>query len=326
MAAQRDQVTGPVLPREARGAHFKSLDRLFTVILAASFVVHSGFYVALARTHPATEVTLEEIPDRYARVIVPERLPRPPGPPPAAEKAPEPPPAPAPQKQDAADERRAETPEQVARRKAVRSAAVARAVQSKGLLKVLGALGPGAAAGGSIADVFGSGGRIGDVASALSGAGGVAIATDPRAGPRRGGGDAAAASIGQLATTGGGKVGLGAKTEVRVAGHVSAEAADVDSSEVDQGKLGAFVRARMGLIKACYENALKRNPGLTGRVSIRFTILETGALVDVVAAQSSLAAGDVAACITSTMRGWRTPFRPSGPVTVEYPFVFQPVN
>ena len=28
----------------------------------------------------------------------------------------------------------------------------------------------------------------------------------------------------------------------------------------------------------------------------------------------------------NTMRTWRTQFRPSGPVTVEYPFVFAPVN
>ena len=323
MAAQREERPGPVLPREARGAHFKSLDRRFSVILAVSFAVHSGFYVALARTTPATEVTLEEIPDRYAKVIIPERLPRPPAQRPE-EKKPEAAPPPPP-RQDPPDGKKPETPEQLAQRRAARSAAVAKAVQSKGLLKVLGALGPGAATG-AVADVFGTGGRMGDVASALSGAGGVAVATEPRAGARKGGGEAGAASIGQLATTGAGKVALGAKTEVKVTGSVAAEAAEVDSSEVDQGKLGAFVRARMGLIKACYENALKRNPGLTGRISIRFTILETGALADVVAAQSSLASGEVAACITTTMRAWRTPFRPSGPVTVEYPFVFQPVN
>jgi hypothetical protein len=30
----------------------------------------------------------------------------------------------------------------------------------------------------------------------------------------------------------------------------------------------------------------------------------------------------VAACIIGTMRTWRTPFRPSSTVAVEYPFVF----
>ena len=315
------EVPKPALPKEAKGAHFKSMDRLFSVVLVVSFALHSGFYIALANTELPKEVTLEEIPDRYAKVLIPERMPKPPEK--KEEKKAE---APAQQKQEKAEEKKAETQEQVAQKKAARAAAVAKAVQSKGILKVLGALGPGTG-GGAVADVFGSGGGMGDVASALSGAGGVAVATDPGAGGgRKGGGEGGAASIGNLATTGGGKVGLGTKTEVKVSGSVAAEEAEVDSSDIDQGKLGAFVRARMGLIKACYENALKRNPALKGKISIRFTILETGALSDISTAQNSLGSAEVASCIMNTMRSWRTQFRPSGPVTVEYPFVFQPVN
>jgi outer membrane biosynthesis protein TonB len=301
------------LPKEAQGNHFRSLDRLFAIVLGLSFAVHTGAYVALARTDVPTEVTLEEIPDRYAKVLIPERLPKPPEkaeekkPEPVAEKKAE-------EKKPDADKKQ-EAPEAVAARKAARAAAVAKAVQSKGILKVLGALGPGTG-GGAVADVFGTGGGIGDVASALSGAGGVAVANDPgTAGGRKGAGQVEAASIGDLATTGGGKVAYGAKTEVRVSGSVA-----------DQGKLAAFVKARQGLIKACYENALKRNPNLKGKISIRFTILETGGLSEIAAAQNGLGSPEVAACIVQTMRSWRTQFRPSGPVTVEYPFVFSPVN
>ncbi len=82
----------------------------------------------------------------------------------------------------------------------------------------------------------------------------------------------------------------------------------------------------MGLVKACYENALKRNPNLKGKLTIRFTILETGGLADIVTAMNSIGSSEVATCIIGTMRTWRTQFRPSGPVTVEYPFVFSPVN
>jgi TonB family protein len=324
------EVPRPELPKEARGAHFKSLDRLFTVVLAVSFLLHSGAYIALANTDvPSREVTLEEIPDRYARVLLPERLAKPP-----EQKKDEKKKVDAPvdpdkkEKVEKAEEKKpAENPEQVAQKKADRAAAVAKAVQSKGLLKVLGALGSRGGSGPAVADVFGSGGGVGDVASALSGAGGVAVATDPGAGAgRKGGGQGGTASIGSLATAGGGKVGLGAKAEVKVAGSVAAETAEVDSSDIDQGKLSGFVRARMGLIKSCYENALKRNPGLKGKIVIRFTILGTGALDDITTAQNSLGSAEVGACIVSTMRSWRTPFRPSGPATVEYPFVFQPVN
>jgi outer membrane biosynthesis protein TonB len=308
------------LPKAAKGAHFKSMDRLFVSVLAVSLFLHSGAYLALASTDLPKEVTLEEIPDRYARVLIPERLPAPPV---KEEKKAEAVVEQKAEKREAEAEKKQESPEQVAQRKAARAAAVAKAVQSKGILKVLGALGPGTGSG-AVADVFGSGGGIGDVATALSGAGGVAVANDPGAGAgRKGGGEGGAASIGDLATSGGGKVGLGTKTEVRVSGSVAAEEAEIDSSDIDQGKLGAFVRARMGLIKACYENALKRNPNLKGKISIRFTILETGGLAEVTAVQNSVGAPEVAACIVNTMRGWRTQFRPSGPVTVEYPFVFQ---
>jgi outer membrane biosynthesis protein TonB len=314
-----------VLPREARGRHFSSLDKLFGTVLVVSFALHTGAYVALANTEVPKELTLEEIPDRYAKVLIPERLPKPPVPEEkkpekvAEEKKPV-------EEKKAEEQKKAESPEQVAAKKAARTAAIAKAVQSKGILKVLGALGPGTG-GSAVADVFGTGGGIGDVASALSGAGGVAVANDPgAAGGRKGGGQGEAASIGNLATAGGGKVGYGAKTEVRVSGSVAAEEAEVDSADIDQAKLASFVKARMGLIKACYENALKRNPSLKGKIAIRFTILETGALADVTPAQNGLGSPEVASCIVNTMRSWRTQFRPSGPVTVEYPFVFQPVN
>jgi len=178
-----------------------------------------------------------------------------------------------------------------------------------------------------VADVFGTGGGVGDVATALAGAGGVAVATDASAvGGRKGGGQGGTASIGSLATAGGGggKVGYGTKAEVKVSGSVAAEAAEVDSSEVDQGKLGAFVRARFGLVKACYENALKRNPSLKGKLRIRFTILETGGLQDLSVVENGLGSNDVASCVASTMRAWRLPFRPSGPVVAEVPFIFTP--
>jgi len=320
----------PVLPKEAKGNHFKSMDRLFVSLLLVSFLLHGGLYVALANTELPPDVTLEEIPDRYAKVLIPDRQPAAP----VVKEEPKPEAAGEPKAEEKkADQgekkgdRSAESAEQAAARKAARAAAVAKAVSSKGMLKVLGALGPGTGTG-AVADVFGAGGGMTDVATALSGAGGVAVATDPSAGGggRKGGGQGGAASIGDLATTGGGAVGYGAKSEAKVSGSVAAEEAEIDSADIDQQKLGAFVKARFGLIKACYENALKRNPTLKGKISIRFTILETGGLSDIVAAGNSLGSPEVAACIMNTMRTWRTQFRPSGPVTVEYPFVFTPVN
>ncbi len=311
----------PVLPQAARRNRFRTLDRLFVTILIISLAAHVSAYVALARTPVREELTLEEIPDRFAKLLIPERKAEPP-----RKKEERVPPPAEPKKEETKPEEAKkveEDPAKAAARKAAHAAQVAKAVQSKGILRVLGALGPGTRVG-AVADVFGSGG-VGDVASALSGAGGVAVAADPSAvGGRKGGGQGGQASIGDLATGGGGggKVGYGQRSEARVSGSVATESAEIDSSDVDQGKLGAFVRARIGLIKACYENQLKRNPNLKGKIRIRFTILETGGLTDVAVVENSLGSPEVASCIVGTMRGWRTPFRPSGTVTVEYPFVF----
>jgi outer membrane biosynthesis protein TonB len=311
----------PVLPPEARQHRFQTLDRLFVTILAISLSVNVAGYVALANTPSREDVTLEEIPDRFAKLLIPERKPEPPRPVEErkAEPTPEPVKAEEPKK---AEPKKAESEAKVAEDKAARAAEVRKAVQSKGILRVLGALGPGTATG-AVADVFGTGGGFGDVASALSGAGGVAIATDPSAGgARKGGGGGGAATIGDLATSGGGKVALGAKSEARVSGRVAAEDAEIDSPDIDQGKLGSFVRARINSIKTCYENALKRNPSLKGKIRIRFTILETGGLADIVVLENSMGSPEVATCIASFMRSWRTPFHPAGTVSVEYPFVF----
>lgn len=309
----------PKLPREVRKNRFRSMDRLFVLVLLASVGIHFSAYAGLVRVPVAEEVTLEEIPDRFARLLIPERRPEAPK---AEEKKPE---AVVEKKEEKKpDEKRpeAEDPAKVAARKAARAAAVARSVQQKGILRVLGALGPGTGRG-AVADVFGKGGGFGDVAQALSGAGGVAVATEPGGvGARKGGGQGGAASIGDLGTSGGGKVALGAKSDVRVTGTVGVEEADVDSPDVDQARLGGFVRARMSAIKACYENQLKRNPNLRGKIRIRFTILETGGLADVTAVENSLGSAEVVSCIVGTMRSWRTPFRPTGTVQVEYPFVF----
>ena len=127
----------PVLPKEAKGNHFKSMDRLFATVLALSFLFHGGVYVALANTKPPPEVTLEEIPDRYAKVLIPDKLPAPPVEKKeetkvvVEERKPE-------EKKSEGDgkkgDKKAESAEQAAARKAAHAAAVANAVQSKGML------------------------------------------------------------------------------------------------------------------------------------------------------------------------------------------------
>ena len=199
---------------------------------------------------------------------------------------------------------------------------VAGEVQRKGSLRALGSLGrgpmarglPGAMAGGELPS------GLPDAPSArVDGAG------FPE---RRGEGSGAPAVLGDLGTGGGGGArggGAGIGLSSGLGGSsIGIGTGQVGSAEVDQAKLDAFVRARIGGLRACYETQLKRDSRSDGTMRMRFAIRATGELSDVVASESSIASDVMADCLIRILRTWRTPFRPSEAVTVEYPFVFRP--
>lgn len=192
---------------------------------------------------------------------------------------------------------------------------VASEVQRKGILRALESIGRGPMARGLPGTLAG-----GDLASGLPDARRTQV--DPGAVPeRRGGGGGAPAVLGDLGTGGGGgslAFARGVPTSIGIG------ASQVGSAEVDQGKLDSFVRARIGGLRACYETQLKLDQRRDGMVRIRFAILPTGELSDVVAAQNTLGSAVMADCLIRILRTWQTPFRPSEAVSVEYPFVFRP--
>jgi TonB family protein len=97
-----------------------------------------------------------------------------------------------------------------------------------------------------------------------------------------------------------------------------------DWGEPDMAKIQRLFRARFAEVKRCYEAELQRDPQARGRLTLRFTIAEGGALRDVAVARSTFARRDVPGCVVEVVRRWKTPFRPAEPVEVEYPFSFSP--
>lgn len=100
--------------------------------------------------------------------------------------------------------------------------------------------------------------------------------------------------------------------------------ADVTWGEPDGAKVRKWMRRHSKELRRCYESALAGNPNARGRIILRFTISETGALTGVSVTRSTFARRDVATCAVDVVRGWRTPFRPAEPVEVEYPLSFSP--
>jgi len=306
------------LPANVRGSVLSQIDQFFFIILAVSLAVHfsGATFIACQPMPEERELSLDELPDRFVKAMMPVEV-KPPPPTQVADSGPK--------KEEKKDEPKADREGEKATSNAQKKAALEQKVARSGLLKVIGSASGG---GGAFEDVLGGSSGVGDVASALSGASGVGVATSEAlaAGGPKGGTAGSAAGIGDLGTSGGGNVNLGEKAAATVRGGVQMQAPEVESKDVDREKLAGFVRARKSAIQACYERELKRNPSLKGRVVVRFTITTQGSTTDIEIEENSLGNDAVASCIRTVIRGWRFPFKPDSEVPVAYPFVFAPAS
>ncbi|MBN2575129.1 MAG: AgmX/PglI C-terminal domain-containing protein [Deltaproteobacteria bacterium] len=319
----------PQLPASVRGSFFTGLDWVYTSIAAVSFLAHLGFVIYLRGVDWPRKPDIEEIPDRFVQMVVKARPPEPPkdnalkddtkkedeG---KAKKvvAARPSAGHTPKKEISAEEK--------ARIDAERRARLTEQVRNTGILKLLGAKADGS---GSIADVLGKGDVDRDQEKAFQGVGGLRVATSDAAlrGVKTGtGGSGKVANISGLRGAGAiarGDTGAGS-TEKRVTGVVKSQAPAVDG-ELDPSLVSKEVRTRIGAIKACYERALKRNPNLSGKIKVRWTITAAGTVSVVEIDEDTMGDAEVVACIKGLVRRWRFPAPSGGSVEVVYPFVFQ---
>jgi hypothetical protein len=325
----------PQLPASVRGSALSDVDWFFTVIAAASFLLHLVLVIYLRTVDWPRKPDIEAVPDRFVQMVVkkpeekkvekvveakkePEKakeVEKKKSPDEEVKKV---------EKKELTEEEKAKAAEEKARADAERRARLAEQVKSTGLLKLLGAKADGE---GSIADVLGKGDVDRDQEKAFQGVGGVGVANnnDQLRGIKSGGsGSGRVASVGGL--RGGGSIAGGgtgaAATEKKVSGVVKSEAPAVDG-ELDPAMVAKEVRTRLGAVKACYERGLKRNPNLSGKVVIHWTITQAGTVSGVDIEQDTLGDAEVASCIKSLIARWRFPAPSGGSVEVSFPFVFQ---
>jgi hypothetical protein len=85
-----------------------------------------------------------------------------------------------------------------------------------------------------------------------------------------------------------------------------------------------IVRQNFGRFRLCYENGLRNNPNLQGRVSVRFVIGRDGAVGSVGNGGSDMPDGGVVSCVVRAFYGLSFPQPEGGIVTVTYPIMFSP--
>lgn len=214
-----------------------------------------------------------------------------------------------------------------------------------GVGKVLNKTGPGAiatnfqsAAGGagggagSGAKTYGMGGVGGGKSIGLAGAGGAAN----NFGSGSGGDGSGQGGSGGFGGSGGGPgfgnggPGNGAGGGGR-GGHGRAEVTIPPGDPGVSGGLTAqeimvVIRSHLNEIRHCYEQLLQRSPSASGKIAVEFVVALGGNVSSVKVTEATLSDAGMRGCVTGRISRWDFP-KPRGgqPVTVNYPFVFNPL-
>lgn len=88
----------------------------------------------------------------------------------------------------------------------------------------------------------------------------------------------------------------------------------------------AIIKAHLNEIRHCYEQLLQRSPSASGKIAVEFVVALGGNVSSVKVTEASLNDSVMRGCVTGKIQRWDFP-KPRGgqPVTVNYPFVFNPL-
>lgn len=100
----------------------------------------------------------------------------------------------------------------------------------------------------------------------------------------------------------------------------------VVSGGLTSQEIMAVIRANLNQIRHCYEQLLQRAPNASGKMSVNFVIDVSGRVQTTSVTDSTISDSVMRGCVTGKIQRWAFP-KPRGgqPVTVNYPFVFNPL-
>jgi hypothetical protein len=163
-----------------------------------------------------------------------------------------------------------------------------------------------------------SGDAIGDA----FGAGGLGLAGVAEGGGGRGEG----IGLGNIGTLGHGTgtgQGFGSRDTTKTSPSIRQGATSVNG-RLPPEVIQRIVRQNFGRFRLCYENGLRTNPKLQGRVAVKFVIDDKGAVSDAKDGGSDLPDTGVVACVARGFGNLTFPQPEGGVVTVVYPLIFAP--
>jgi TonB family protein len=127
--------------------------------------------------------------------------------------------------------------------------------------------------------------------------------------------------LGGLMGGGGGAIGTSTKGRIK-----PPSARDIDmgsgGGSRSASEIMKVVRARTPGLRHVYNKFLKKKPGFSGKVTLRFTISPGGKIVKISVAGSSTGYGEFDNAIKSKVKRWKFKKIKSGNTTVTIPFTF----
>lgn len=102
------------------------------------------------------------------------------------------------------------------------------------------------------------------------------------------------------------------------------DAAPIVNGHVPPEVIQRVVRQNDGRYRFCYQNGLRANPNLAGRVTVKFVIDWHGQVAIATDGGSDLPDAGVRQCVISSFTSLSFPENDGGAVTVSYPLVFSP--
>ncbi len=91
---------------------------------------------------------------------------------------------------------------------------------------------------------------------------------------------------------------------------------------LDAASVRRVVRANLGQVRHCYEQALAANPAAEGTVTVQWVIDGDGAVRAAAVEESTVAVPSLGPCVQAAVLRWRFPAVADGASTVHYPFTF----
>ncbi|MCK5733347.1 MAG: energy transducer TonB [Candidatus Latescibacteria bacterium] len=117
-----------------------------------------------------------------------------------------------------------------------------------------------------------------------------------------------------------------AQIEVKMSGPTKVDEIAEATAGRGADAIEAMITQHRAQIAYCYQRELKSNPGLKGKIVVRFTVRANGRITGAKVIQSTMGNAKVERCIVGIIRRFRFEAvgKEKGNLTYEYPFMFSP--